>query len=186
MSGKPRAQKRPYLNSEAETTTPIIRYGFRGETGGASPQVIGETLAAIEARNGGIEPQAIVAEAEDKESPLHPLFEWDDTEAAKAHRLRQASEIVRRVHVIHYSEEGKKERQIAYVSVVRQDADGDKSRSYVSASRALSDQEMQQQVISEALAGLRAWMRRYQKLCALGNVSPLMELVRKELEVLAG
>jgi hypothetical protein len=42
---------------------------------------------------------AILAAAKPEDSPLHPAFEWDDSEAAHQYRLHQAREIPRRLMV---------------------------------------------------------------------------------------
>lgn len=42
-----------------------------------------------------LQPEAVVAAASGKESPLHSHFTWDDTEAARQHRLHQARQLIR-------------------------------------------------------------------------------------------
>lgn len=44
-------------------------------------------------------PRHIVDEARNPDSPLHSYFTWDDAEAAEAHRLTQATSLIRRVKV---------------------------------------------------------------------------------------
>lgn len=41
----------------------------------------------------------ILEEAMDKNSPLHGLFEWDDTKAAHEYRLMQARQVARRYNI---------------------------------------------------------------------------------------
>lgn len=47
-----------------------------------------------------VDPGSIVDAARNPESPLHPLFDWDDSSAAHQHRLEQARAILMRYRVI--------------------------------------------------------------------------------------
>lgn len=46
------------------------------------------------ARNGRITKEDVLDDATTPESPLHPLFEWDDSEAAKKYRIGQAMTVI--------------------------------------------------------------------------------------------
>ena len=59
-------------------------------------QKIGEELEDIKSKE-NLTPVSVVKRAKNKKSVLHKLFEWDDSEAAKQYRLRQASQIVSHV-----------------------------------------------------------------------------------------
>ena len=48
------------------------------------------------AEDGQLTPQALVAAAKPKSSPLHALFDWSDKRAAAKYRLVQARRIIRR------------------------------------------------------------------------------------------
>lgn len=62
-----------------------------------------ETLEArieeMVATHGKVAPSQIVEAARDENSPLHQVFEWDDTIAAQEHRLLQARQLIRTVVV---------------------------------------------------------------------------------------
>lgn len=63
-------------------------------------KAIEERLERIRMRNNGVlTPEAVVADAADKSSPLHSEFEWNDKRAAHQHRLNQARELIRKVTV---------------------------------------------------------------------------------------
>lgn len=47
------------------------------------------------ASEGGLTTEAVVAEAEPPESPLHPAFEWNDAQAGHLYRLDQARHLIR-------------------------------------------------------------------------------------------
>lgn len=45
-------------------------------------------------KEGTIAPEEVVAAAAPPTSPIHDLFEWDDSKAAHAHRLSQARKVI--------------------------------------------------------------------------------------------
>lgn len=51
--------------------------------------------------NQRLTPALVLAEAEDPNSPLHALFEWNDSVAADRWRLQQARELIRSVKVVY-------------------------------------------------------------------------------------
>lgn len=58
-------------------------------------QVVGERISALSKSNGGkITPSNLIKDARSKNSVLHDLFEWDDTEAGKKFRLYQSRQIL--------------------------------------------------------------------------------------------
>ncbi len=133
-----------------------------------SAQVVGEALEVIEQRDGAITAGSLVNEARPEDSPLHPLFEWNDPVAAELYRRRQESESIRSVRVISNDPtSGEKLTPPAFVSVTVRETDG---RGYVSSAKAMSDEEYRTQVLGEALAQIAALKRRYRHLAALEPV----------------
>ena len=61
-------------------------------------QMVEEILKEL-AQRGELTPSRVLHDAESPNSPLHGYFEWDDTEAAKQHRLHQARVLIRSVKV---------------------------------------------------------------------------------------
>lgn len=57
-------------------------------------------LESLEQRDGNLRIAAVVEDASDPESPLHPYFDWDDETAAASWRLAQAREIIRSVQIV--------------------------------------------------------------------------------------
>lgn len=61
-------------------------------------QIFGERIEVlIKNNNGKITPNLIVEDGKEKTSPFHSQFTWDDTEAARKHRLYEAKRIVQNV-----------------------------------------------------------------------------------------
>jgi hypothetical protein len=54
-----------------------------------------EHLKLIQAKEGNLRPEEVLRDARNPNSPLHDLFEWDNTAAANAYRLMQAKQVVR-------------------------------------------------------------------------------------------
>lgn len=66
---------------------------------GGDAELIAARLLEISNR-GELTPQAVVADAKAKNSPLHPVFEWDNGKAGAKWRLHQARNLLRSVEVI--------------------------------------------------------------------------------------
>ena len=58
-------------------------------------QAVGERISELSKSNSGkITPSDLIKDAKSKNSVLHDLFEWDDTEAGKKFRLYQSRQIL--------------------------------------------------------------------------------------------
>ncbi len=111
-------------------------------------------IERIRARLGGhVPPVALVEAARKGGSPLHPLFEWDDTKAARAYRLRQAGDLMSAVIVIAADGDSPSHEY----SSVRMG----KAAAYVSTREAMSDTERRREILDNALDELRSWHLRY-------------------------
>lgn len=69
------------------------------ETAMTTSQAKIELLRTLESERGRLDPEDVVEAARDPESVLHNDFEWDDTEAARQHRLNQARRVIRSVRL---------------------------------------------------------------------------------------
>ena len=154
------------------------KYAFRG--GSRFPvraQAAGEALADIaEQSDGELRPRVVVEASRPEDHPLHPVFEWRDERAAQLYRDDQARHLIRSVRVVTPAEDVEQAPglQIQYVAVSRPQ-DGD--RVYVEASRAMSDADMRQQVLEEAVRLLRGIRARYGHLEELAEVFAVIERV---------
>lgn len=134
---------------------------------------VGPELERIRIRhNGRLEPDWVVHEAKAEASPLHPLFEWNDTIAAQNYRVDQARGVIRSIEVV--IEDRPEQKPVrAFVSVVREN-----DRTYTSVQDAMSDPKLREQVLRAALAELEAWRRRYAELVELANVFAAIDEAR--------
>ena len=64
----------------------VYEYSWSGYEQKVSAQIVGEHLKTLEAKHGRVTRELLLDSAKDKESPVHSLFEWDDTKAAEKFR----------------------------------------------------------------------------------------------------
>lgn len=104
--------------------------------------------------DGLVQPEAVIEAAEDESSPLHPYFEWDDSEAAHQYRLVQARKLIVRVGVTRV------EQPPEYVNVRTKRADGTTRRGYVPTERAVVDPDLFAQICEDARRGITGYRAR--------------------------
>jgi putative cell wall-binding protein len=134
-----------------------------------NPTLIGAELEKLIASNH----QKLVAEnvvetAKNPANPLHPVFEWDDTKAAIAHRISQAQHLLRSVQVTIVTNKGQEITTRMTVTTERHKQPG--KHYYSTTEYALSNEELRAQVLRQALLELAAFRRRYAELSELAQV----------------
>lgn len=124
-------------------------------------QAVGERLRALRGS-----PTAIVEDARDPSSPLHPAFDWgvEASVAIEAYHKQQARLLVDSIQVVM---EGGKPAP-AFVSV---QIDSLKTRVYMQSLDAMADRPSATQVLEEARRGLANWRYRYGSLKELQSVT---------------
>jgi len=112
-------------------------------------EIIAKIIVEIEKRKGIAKPEDLIEEAEDNNSPIHNLFEWNNTKAAKEYRLQQARNIFNHIEIEVVSENIKDKKvdvvihkQRAFHNVMLGD-----ERGYVSTARIVSNDELAKQVL---------------------------------------
>lgn len=139
-------------------------------------QVVGEVIEDVADRHGGVCPTwALVDAARPDDHPMHRLFQWDDLIAAEAYRREQARHVVRELRVVVDTPDGDEEVQ-AFVHVVRLYDDG-AMEGYRLTRLVVECEDEYEQVLREALAGLRAWERRFRHLSGLDDVFGVIRTV---------
>lgn len=130
----------------------------------ADAQKVGEVCERLE-RKGNLTPKALVNASRRKNAVLHDLFEWDNEIAAEKYRETQASYLIRSIEVV---SAGISEPVRAFVSVTANEEKTE--RTYINVERALSTNGTREEVLSIALAELKAFERKYSNLEELTNV----------------
>jgi hypothetical protein len=111
--------------------------------------------------------------AKDKRSPVHKLFEWDNTKAAELYRKRQASEMIRCVAVTISGDKYSKYTTPIAVKEI--------GRSRVDIDIASKVPDLWDQVLARALADAEAWSERYKSLRKLSSIrGAIKKTVKKE------
>lgn len=123
--------------------------------------------AALEGlkRDGLIRPADVIDAARAEESPLHPLFTWDDCEAAHQYRLIEARNLLR-VYVVTPETQNEPVRALVSLTSDRVKPGG----GYRELTQVLRDDELRAQLLHDALTQLRGVRRRYQSIQQLARV----------------
>ena len=152
-----------------------MRYAWnRGRS--VDAQVVGGIVESIAVRSGGVcPPSMLVDEARPEESPLHSMFEWDDWAAAEGYRRGQARGHIRELRIVKQADD-ETELVQAFVHIVRLSGDTP-VEGYRLTSLVVQSRDEYQQMLDEALSGLRAWKRRYEHLAELGVVLGAIDVV---------
>lgn len=130
--------------------------------------VIGRYLERVERKAGAVTPEEVVKEARDPDSPLHPYFEWDDTEAAKEYRLWQARSLINHLIVVIKTPEGDIDTKGWHsVRITMGDESG---RGYASMATVQDSYDLKEQVVAQAVKEIKYWQMRY------GQYEELFEL----------
>lgn len=126
-------------------------------------KAIADRLARIAERNNGtLTPDAVVADARDKSSPLHTHFEWDDSEAAKQWRLEQARSLIRSVRVDVQTES----RVISTVRYVRSPEATGRQQGYADVTKLRTRDDLAREALRRELASVKALFDRAESLAA--------------------
>lgn len=142
-------------------------------------QVAGETLASIRQANGGhLTPEAVVDASRDEDAPLHRCFEWDADQAQEKwnkHVARNVINSIVEVHVVPGEEEPR--TILGYVHVKTADA----GNCYMTTARVMSDEDLKEQAIGEALKYLAGAQARFSHLEELSGVFDAINRETKKL-----
>ena len=123
----------------------------------ADAQEIGE---AVERIGDQVTPDDVVDAARDTSSPLHRLFEWDDTLAAVRWRRQEARSVLNHLAVVVKMPDGNLEPIRAFHSV-DVETDDTTARRYVHVSVVKSRPDIADNVVDRARGELESWRNRY-------------------------
>lgn len=133
-------------------------------------------LKRIANKNGGLlQPETVVESARPASSPLHSRFEWDNTVAGQQYRIWQARQLIRvSVEIIPSME--KPTDVFVSLSTDREKESG----GYRIMVDVLTDKQMRQQMLADALAELEIFREKYSRLKELAAVFAAIKKVRKK------
>lgn len=109
-----------------------------------------------------VTPKDVLSDAQDRNSPYHGYFEWNDRKAAAAHRLQQARQLLGHLKVVYHDELGKEVRVREYVRLVHESPATHELRSgYFPRQKAMTNSGLEQQCVERAITELESWMNRW-------------------------
>lgn len=138
-------------------------------------KVVSELKKIANANGGILRPDEVVEAARPVASPLHAQFEWDDTRAAQQHRLWQARMLIRVCVQVLPSADGDIEERV-WVSLKRDR----QTTGYRPLVDVLSDEQLRDELLSEALETLEYWQEKYGRLEELAGVFREIRKVRAQ------
>lgn len=118
----------------------------------------------------------VLKAATPKSSPIHDMFEWDDTVAARRWRTMQARWLISSITVVIDEVETR-----AYVSPVTMSIDGEVTRGYLSVKTAMRSSEVWGQVLERAVRELEFFQLKYQHLKELRGIFKEAEKLKERL-----
>lgn len=147
-------------------------------------EVFGEVVERIEAEKGSVKPDDVLEAAQQPDSPIAGLFQWDDKAAANHYRRDQARHYLASLIVVRVrTHEGETASQRAYHVAERGGV-----RGYRGVQTILSDADMKAQLLDQAKRDLESFLRKYQSLIALSAYVPrlneVVDLIRDEIDQL--
>ena len=130
-------------------------------------QTAGDELERIHAKNGCLEPAAVVEESRPEDAPLHSLFEWDDPKAAEKYREIQAGTIIRAIVAVDAGgHSGESVRAFVHV----QDT-------YQPMSVVVKSRDLMEELQGTALRELQAFQRKYRSLQKVSAFKPVFKAI---------
>jgi hypothetical protein len=140
-------------------------YAWRNGTrfGGSDPQAVGEAVAIL----GSPTAERLVDAAKAKGSPLHSLFEWDDSVAAGEHRLETARNVMRSLVITVVIEEVADPVEIRAFEAVT--VESGEAKAYVPTMKVMGNDEWREEVIGRLRGDLVSAKRQLEAYAYLNN-----------------
>ena len=140
--------------------------------------IVGAELARIQNDIGAdsLRPEDVLDSARRESSPLHSMFEWNDTIAAHEHRLSQARGILR--YIVVTVDDSTDAIPVRMFFNMKQGA-GEQNL-YIPTVRVMSDADLRKQLVATALSEADSWRRRYESLHELSRVFAELDRVRAD------
>ena len=151
-------------------------YEYVGRTFKVSADIVGAEMEKIEKKEGAITSRNLLDAGRSKDSPLHPLFEWDDGKAAELYRLKQASDII--THITIKVSENENTPYRGWVNIIpSDDSKTTKAGRFINIRTAMENDEMRKIVLNNAVHEMEMFSVKYSKYKELSDVFIAMENV---------
>lgn len=137
-----------------------------------SESVVKSELESIYSTDGALTPASVLDRARSESSPLHGLFEWDDTVAGEKFRLVQAQKLITKVKVTYRAPSGEKQTVRRWHAVQAPTQDW----SYKPLDVIATDDIATKILLADMKRDFEAFQRRYE------NVAGYLDLIRGALK----
>ena len=155
---------------------PTFRVAYQKQV---DAQVFGQRVEALRRVQGdSLTPLAVVDDARPGDSPIHLLFEWDDSVAAEEWRIVQARHALNSIRIV-VRRPGEVDRLVIANINLREEG----QHAYWSSSQVASTPELLDKAIQEALVYMRGWEARWKDIAELAPI--FASLRQAEAQVLA-
>lgn len=128
--------------------------------------------------NNTISPELVVTAATPANHPLHSYFEWNDTKAAKAHRLRQAYEMILASKMVAFLSKPPQPPPPVAKPLVRKLLPTFRQRGFKMRNEVLSQKETREAFIERKKQALRAWCN---EVIDVKELQPLRAMILRAL-----
>lgn len=119
-------------------------------------------LQRISKRDGVLKPNAVVDEARADTSPIHDLFDWNDTTAGEKYRIWQARQLIATVKV-EYNDKPINAYYNVQAEIVPQ-------QGYYSLEQVVSSEVIYQDVLAQAIKEIKYWHAKYKEIKELSGL----------------
>lgn len=132
-------------------------------------EVVGKHFQKLEKKEGALTSQNVLESARSEKSPIHSLFEWDDTKAAEQYRLKQAAQLICNL-TVEIETDDKPIECRAYMDISEA-----KVGSFINVQSAFQSEESRDVVLRRALNELSAFKAKYKNLLELQDVFDVID-----------
>lgn len=119
------------------------------------PDIVGNAIEGIQNEYGEVTKERVLEAARPEDSPMHDLFEWNDSVAAEKFRLRQAGQILRCLIVVNDEKPDQKCRAFVRISNYNE------SGRFIDVNSAMQAESTRQVILRNALHELELFQQKY-------------------------
>ena len=160
---------------ESEVRQMVYKWSLSESQYPVSADVVGKHFEKLKEEHGAVTRENFLDSARDENSPVHDIFEWDDSVAGEKYRLHQASTCICSLRVEVEDVSGEPITIRAYVNT---DTHGDAK--FVAIHEAMENEDTKAKVLEDAKKYLKWFVDKYENLVEL---SKIVETINEFLEV---
>ena len=147
-------------------------YSWKNYGYSVSADVAGKEFEKIEKEYGSVTSELVLQSATPEDSPLHNVFEWDDSKAAHSYRLQQAAVLICNLSCeVDPEEDEKKPITVRAFVDVSENIRGQ----FVNVTSAFKNVDTREIVLKRALAELKAFEDKYKNLLELASLFEVID-----------